>query len=231
MSRNRRRRRRREPAKRVEHPAELGDQRDEQQIGKSDPRELDDEVELRRIGGETRREEIHRPGHRDLHRGAENEQHDGKHGERPFAEPARRVGAVFGQDAGEERDEGGREGPLGEQPAEEVRQLESDEERVRHRTRAEQGGDQNIADETEDAARHRVSADGGDGAQESHAVSRRAAHCAQVQGPAGAAASCPVAPAVSPATAAMDDSASISALRILSSFASCSIFSPNRSLT
>ena len=170
-----RRRRRREPVERVEHAAQLRNQRDEQQIGKGDPGEFDGEVEFIRIGGETRREEIHRPRHGDLHRGAEDQQNHDQYRKHALAEMPGGVGAVFGQDTGEVGNEGGRERPFGEQPPEEIGQLERNEERIRHRPRAEQRGNQDVADEAENAAGQGVAADCGDRAQQSHAVSRRAA--------------------------------------------------------
>jgi hypothetical protein len=73
--------------------------------------------------------------------------------------------------AREQGHEGRREGALGEQAAEEVRQLEGDEEGVGHSTRAQHRRQHDIADETHDPAQQREAADGGDGAAEAHFMS------------------------------------------------------------
>ena len=65
--------------------------------------------------------------------------------------------------------EGRREGALGEQAAEEVRQLEGDEEGVGHGARAQHRRQHDVADEAHEPAQQREAADGGDGAAEAHA--------------------------------------------------------------
>ena len=79
--------------------------------------------------------------------------------------------AMVLQLAREQRHEGRREGAFGEQAAEEVRQLESDEEGIGHRARAQHRRQHDVADETHEAAQQREAADGGDGAAEAHAPS------------------------------------------------------------
>jgi hypothetical protein len=76
--------------------------------------------------------------------------------------------AVTLQGAGEQRHEGGVERPLGEQPTEEVGQLEGDEEGVGHGAGADQGGDRHVAQEAEHPARHRPAADGEERADQRH---------------------------------------------------------------
>ena len=67
-----------------------------------------------------------------------SEQRREQHRERILGKGAGGVLAVLGHGAGEQRHEGGAEGALGEQAAEQVRQALRDEERVRHRPGAEQ---------------------------------------------------------------------------------------------
>ena len=64
--------------------------------------------------------------------------------------------------AGERRDEGGVERALAEQAAEQVGQLQGDEEGVGDRAGAEHRRDQHVAREAEDAAGHGPAADGQD---------------------------------------------------------------------
>ena len=60
----------------------------------------------------------------------------------------------------EDRHEGLRERALGEQAAQQIGQLERDEEGVRRHARAEDPRDQHIADEGQDARNQRQAADG-----------------------------------------------------------------------
>src|SRR5262249_55958380 len=68
--------------------------------------------------------------------------------------------------AGELRDEGGVEGALREQAAEQVGEALGDEEGVGRQARTQGMGDQDVANEAEHAARQRIAADGEDGADE-----------------------------------------------------------------
>ena len=69
-----------------------------------------------------------------------------------LAREGQRLGAAMVlQLAREQGHEGRREGALGEQAAEEVRQLEGDEEGVGHRARAQHRRQHDVADEAHDA--------------------------------------------------------------------------------
>ena len=69
--------------------------------------------------------------------------------------------------------EAGIEGALGEQPAQEVRQLEGDEEGVRERAGAEQPRDQDVPDEAQEARDERERSDRGDRADQRGGTRRR----------------------------------------------------------
>ena len=75
---------------------------------------------------------------------------------------------VFAEDG----HEGLREGALGEQPAQQVGQLEGDEEGVGRQSGAERAGDDEVAHEAEDAREQRHAADRGEGAKQIHRVRR-----------------------------------------------------------
>ena len=87
---------------------------------------------------------------------------------RLLGEGARRLPALALQALGKQRHEGGIEGALAEQAAEQVGKAEGDEEGVRHRPAAQRGGDQDVAKKAEDAAQQRQAADGRKGAVELH---------------------------------------------------------------
>ena len=80
----------------------------------------------------------------------------------------RDVAIVTFQFTREQRHEGGGEGPFGEQAAEQIGQAEGDDESVGDHARAQEVGDQHVADEAEHTAEQRVSADGGDRFQQIH---------------------------------------------------------------
>jgi hypothetical protein len=71
---------------------------------------------------------------------------------------------VFAEDG----HEGLREGALGEHPAQQVGELEGDEEGVGRHAGAEAAGDDEVADETENAREQRHAADRGEGAKKIH---------------------------------------------------------------
>ena len=81
------------------------------------------------------------------------------------------------QRPGEGGDEGGVEGALAEQPAEQVGQLERDEEGIRHRPGAEPGGDQHVPREAEDAAGHGPAADGEDAFEHRRRLEQKPGEC------------------------------------------------------
>jgi hypothetical protein len=162
------RRRRGEAVERVQDPAEQRHQGQEQEIGEGDAAQLDRQIELLRVRGKSRCQQVHEPGH-------------GRHGGRRKSQQARqqhRQGllaespggglAVLLQAAREERHEGGVEGALAEQPAEQVGQAESHEKDVGDRPGAELVGDQDVAQETQHPADSGVAADRGKGTKERH---------------------------------------------------------------
>ena len=140
------------------------------EIGEGDAAEQHGEIELRRIGGEARREREGQPDHADLGDDGDDEERRGERGERFFGETARLGDAVGLMDLGEERHEGRGEGAFGEEAAEEIGKALGDEEGLGDRPGAERGGDEHVADEAENAARRRRPADGGEVLQEGHRV-------------------------------------------------------------
>ena len=119
----------------VEHAAIERHQRDQQQIGKGDPRQLDREPALLGILGKARRQHAHRlrheqPGDHEQHHLRQEQQREDAVGEQ-FC----RHLALLAVDMGIGRHEGGVEGALGEDRAEMVGQAERDEEGVGHRAR------------------------------------------------------------------------------------------------
>ena len=153
----------------VQHAAIERGERDEEQIGKGDAAELDGHGEGRRIVAHAGRQQAHDQRHGDDQDRRERHQHQQQGGMGLAGEGDRLGAAMVLQLAREQRHEGRREGAFGEQAAEEVRQLESDEEGVGHRARAQHRRQHDVADEARDAAQQREAADGGDGAAEAHA--------------------------------------------------------------
>ena len=161
----------REAAERVQHAGEQGGQRDEQDVGEGDAAVLDREREAL-VAGEAAGHGEHQPGHGDQADEDEEDQHGGEAGERVAGEA---LGVLAGLDLlGEHRHEGEVEGALGEEAAEHVGQGEGDQEGLRHRAGAEEGGHQDVAREAEHAAEHRPGAD----AQERRQQPDRADHSA-----------------------------------------------------
>ena len=153
--------RRDEAVERVQHAAEQRDQRHEQQIGEGDAREIDGEREFVGVVGETGRDDDHQPGHGDLDQNREDDQRTKQYGERLLGEGLGGAVALGLEAAREQRHEGGRQGALGGQPAEQVGEAEGDDEGLGDRPGAEHRGDQDVAHETQHAARHGVATDRG----------------------------------------------------------------------
>ncbi len=157
-----------EALERIEDARLQRHQRDEQQVGEGDARELDRQTERLGIVAQAGRQCGHDVGHEDDHQRRERQQDRNQRRLRLARELQRRRPAAIVQRAGEQRHEGLVEGALGEQAAEEVGQLERDEEGVGHRPGAGDGGDHHVAGEAGDAAQQGEAADRGDGAGEAH---------------------------------------------------------------
>ena len=163
-----RRRGRGETLQRVQHAAHQRDQRHEGQVGKGEAGEIDGEAELDRLVYEPRREREHQPGHGQYRGQGKNQQHGAEYGGDLGGELHRRVPSVGRQPPREQRHEGRVEGALGEQAAEEIGELECDEEGVSDQPRADDVGDQHVAREAEHTADHGPAADRRDGSEKRH---------------------------------------------------------------
>src|SRR6185437_1701606 len=149
IEQHRRRRRRGEALDRIQNAALQRRQRDEEQIGKGDPRQPDGEREFLRMRAKPRRQYVEQPGGREFARQDEEEQRRKQDRHRILGE-ALGVGlAVLRDHPGKERNERGGERTLGKEAAEEIGEALRDEERVGHRPRAEEGGGQDIPDKAE----------------------------------------------------------------------------------
>ena len=159
VEQDRRRRGRRKAAERIEDAAVERHQRDQQQIGKGDARELDREREALAVVREARRQ------HRD-HRRREDQRdreqhrlHDEQQREDAVGEQLRRVGAGLLADARIGGHEGGVERAFGEDRAEMIGQPQRHEEGVGDRARAEDGRQHDVAHKAGDARQQREAAD------------------------------------------------------------------------
>ena len=143
----------------IEDAAVERDQRDQQQIRKGDAGELDRQREALGIAREARRQHVdHRRREQQRHR----QQHD-------LARQQQRENAVGEQcgalrpallaDAGIGRNERGIEGAFGENGAEMVGQPQRHKEGIRRRSRAEDGGEHDVAHKAGDAREQRQPAD------------------------------------------------------------------------
>ena len=130
IEQDRRRRHRGEAIERVQHPAEQGHERNQEDVGEGQARELHGQVELARLVGEARRQHVHEPGHHDLGDDDERQQRPQQNGQYVFREGLGRLAPVALQRPGKERHEGRVERAFREQPPQEVGQLEGDEEGV-----------------------------------------------------------------------------------------------------
>ena len=135
----------------LESAREQGGQRDQQQIGEGDPAQIDGELVLQRARGEAGRQAAHQPGHRELAQDHHAGQHQRQHRQGLAREPGRGGRPLGGAEPAVERHEGGGEGALGEQAAQEVGELQADEEGVGDRPGAQCRSDQEVAREAGDA--------------------------------------------------------------------------------
>jgi hypothetical protein len=144
---------------RVEDAAIERHQRNQQQIGKRDARELDGEREPPRIMREAGREELdHRRGEHQRD-GEEHELDRKQQREDAIREQRRRPGALGRADARIGRHEGRVERALGENGAEMIGQAERHEERIRHRAGAQDGRQHDVAREAGETRHQRQAAD------------------------------------------------------------------------
>ena len=164
IEKDRRRRSTGEAVHHVEHAAVEGHQRDQQQVRKRDPRQRNRQFAACRIVFEPRRENGDHlrhepPGHEqqdDLRAKQQREDAVGEQPRRGFALAVKmRVG----------RHERGVEGALGENRAKMIGQPQRHEKRVRHRPRAENGGEHDVARESGQPRKQRITADGEDASE------------------------------------------------------------------
>ncbi len=156
----------REPAVAVQHAAAERDQRDEEQVREREAQHLDGQVEAVAVRAEPRREQEgeHRRGD-DADQGDDEEQQP-EHAADAGDQLADLAVALLHLVLGDHRHEGLGEGPLGGQPAHEVRDLERHQEGVHQGPCAE--GDQvdHVPDHACDPGQERQQADDGRVAQE-----------------------------------------------------------------
>jgi len=153
---------------RIQQARKQRNERHADEIGESDPRQRRREGELVGVIREAESENDNQPRHRDLRDRGDEKQHGNQARHGLLRERVRGFLAIRLEALGKERHEGRIEGALGEQSAEQVRDSEGDDERIRDRARAEHRGDQDVADKAEDAAHHGESADRREGAVELH---------------------------------------------------------------
>ena len=152
----------------VQHAAVERGERDEQQVGKGDATELDGHGESRRVVAHAGRQHRHHAGHGQDQQHREGHQHQEQGGLRLAREGEGLGASALLKLAGEQRHEGRRERALGEQPAEEIRQLERHEEGIGDGAGPEDGRQHDVARESCKPAQQRKAADRGNGAREAH---------------------------------------------------------------
>ena len=143
----------------VEHAAGQRHQRHEEQVRKDDPDHFRRQLDLARRARESGRERVDEPGRREH---ADDREHQERHGEqRPDAsdQRARLVLPALPAVLREDRDERLREGALGEQPAQDVRQAEGCLEGVHLHAGAEGRGLEALAGKPGDPRQQRHPAD------------------------------------------------------------------------
>ncbi len=146
----------------VEHAAIERHQRDQEQVGKRDPGELDRKIALAGIMGEARRKQAHglrheRPGGDQQDHLREKQQREDAVGEQPC-----RLFALLAMDMGIGRHEGRVEGALGKDRAEMIGQAEGDEEGVGDGAGAENRREHDVAREAGQPRKQGIAADGED---------------------------------------------------------------------
>jgi hypothetical protein len=145
----------------VENAPQQRHQRHEQEIGEGDAGERDREVELVRVGGKARRQDIDQQRHGDHGQRHETEQRHQEHGEDLFGEVARRLLALALQAPANSGTKAALNAPspnrrrnrLGKRKA--TTKASATEPGAQHR------GHEHVAHEAEDPARHGEPADGG----------------------------------------------------------------------
>ena len=125
------------------------------------------EREFLRDRGEARRQHRHHLRHEQLAHDGQHAQPERHDGERLLGEPVRHRTTLGGEQPGEGGHERGVECTLAEQAAEQVGQLQRDEERIGDRAGTQDRRDQHVAREAQDAACHGPAADGQDAADHS----------------------------------------------------------------
>jgi hypothetical protein len=127
-------------------------QADQHEIGKGDTRERHGEREFGGVARKAGGDHVQDLRHEYLADDGERDQPEGQCGGGFLGKAARHVLALGGEQVGEDGHEGGIEGAFAEEAAEEVWQAVGEEEGVRHGTRAQEGGDEHVADEAHHAA-------------------------------------------------------------------------------
>ncbi len=138
-----------------------GHQGDEEQVGEGDPHQIGGQGHLLRLASPARAEDRYQ--HRCPHHAQEG--HTGKNRQQKPAHRRQQLAQLRGRALipvlGEHRNEGGREGALAEQPAEEVGQPEGDEEGVGGHAGAKHPGQDHVPDEAQDPGDQGHAPDGG----------------------------------------------------------------------
>ena len=132
----------------VEHAAIQRDQRDQQQIGKGDPGQLDGEPPLFGLVGKTGSQQAYRLRHEQQRHHQQYRLRDEQQRKDAVGEQPGRGLAALAMDVGVGRDEGGVEGALGENRPKIVRQPPRHVKGVGDRTGAEDRREHDVARQT-----------------------------------------------------------------------------------
>ena len=146
----------------VQDAAIEGDQRDQQEIGKGDARQFDRLPPLFGVVGEARRKNAHGLRREQPGKGKEHELRDKQQREDAVGEQLGGGFAALAVDMGIGRNKCGVEGPFGKDGAKMIRQAQRHEERIRHRTCAEDRREHDVAGKSGQPRKERVAADGED---------------------------------------------------------------------
>ncbi|MNZ74757.1 hypothetical protein D3C78_932170 [compost metagenome] len=153
----------------IEDGARQGRQRDQEDIGEGHPQQVGGQRELLGVLGEPRRGHPDHPGRGQDAQQGHQRQHQGQQARHIGDEGPGRLLALLGLVLGQDGDEGLGEGTFGEDAAQQVGQLERDEEGVGRHAGAEVARDYGVADESQHAGKH---GDGADGRQRLEQVHR-----------------------------------------------------------
>ena len=159
---NRSRCRRGEALHHIEDAAVQRHQGDQQQVWKGDPRQLDRQRALLRIVGETRRQNAHHLRHERQRDGEQHQLRQKQQREDAVGEQLRRGLTLLAVDMRIGRHEGSVERALGEDRPEVIWQSQRDEERIRHRTGAEDRRQHDVAGKSGQTRQQGEAADGED---------------------------------------------------------------------